>query len=72
MPVFAVHYSYADRPDEVTAHRPAHRAFLRELKHVLVIYPQAKVSDGVNGLVMYPSPPHVAYKSTPIQKGLGF
>lgn len=48
------------------------RAFLRELKHVLVIYPQAKVSDGVNGLVMYPSPPHVAYKSTPIQKGLGF
>lgn len=48
------------------------RAFLRELKHVLVIYPQAKVSDGVNGLVMYPSPPHVAYKSTPVQKGLGF
>lgn len=48
------------------------RAFLRELKHVLVIYPRAKVSDGVNGLVMYPSPPHVAYKSTPIQKGLGF
>ena len=32
MPVFAVHYRYADdRPDEVTAHRPAHRAFLREL-----------------------------------------
>jgi len=48
------------------------RAFLRELKHVLVIYPQAKVSDGVNGLVMYPSPPHVAYKSPPIQKGLVF
>ena len=48
------------------------RAFLRELKHVLVIYQRAKVSDGVNGLVMYPSPPHVAYKSTPIQKGLGF
>jgi hypothetical protein len=48
------------------------RAFLRELKHVLVIYPQAKVADGLHGLVMYPSPPHVAYKSTPIQKGLGF
>lgn len=32
MPVFAVHYRYADdRPDEVTAHRPAHRAFLRGL-----------------------------------------
>jgi uncharacterized protein YciI len=31
MPVYAVHYSYADRPDEVTAHRPAHRAFLRGL-----------------------------------------
>lgn len=32
MPVFAVHYRYADdRPDDVAAHRPAHRAFLREL-----------------------------------------
>ena len=31
MPVFAVHYSYADRPEEVTAHRPADRAFLRDL-----------------------------------------
>jgi hypothetical protein len=48
------------------------RAFLRELKHVLVIYPKAKVSDSANGLVMYPSPPHVAYKSAPIQKGLVF
>ena len=48
------------------------RAFLRELKHVLVIYPKAKVSDGQNGLVMYPSPTHVAYKSTPIQPSLGF
>lgn len=48
------------------------RSFLRELKHVLVIYPKAKVSDGQNGLVMYPSPTHVAYKSTPIQPSLGF
>ncbi|WP_281661184.1 replication protein RepA [Microvirgula aerodenitrificans] len=48
------------------------RAFLRELKHVLVIYPQAKLSDSANGLVMYPSPPHVAFKTTPIQKRLGF
>ena len=31
MPVFAVHYRYADRPDAVSAHRPDHRAFLREL-----------------------------------------
>lgn len=48
------------------------RAFLRELKHVLVIYPQAKVSNSPNGLVLYPSPTHVAFKSTPVQKGLGF
>lgn len=31
MPVFAVQYSYVDRPDEVTEHRPAHRDFLRAL-----------------------------------------
>ena len=48
------------------------RAFLRELKHVSVIYPQARVSDGKAGLILYPSPTHVALKSTPIQPSLGF
>lgn len=48
------------------------RAFLRELKHILVVYPQAKVAPGEYGLVLWPSPPHVAYKSAPVQKGLGF
>lgn len=48
------------------------RAFLRELKHILVVYPKAKVEPGEYGLILYPSPPHVAYKATLIQKGLGF
>lgn len=52
------------------------RAFLRELKHVLIIYPAAKVSDSRNGLVLYPSPTHVsasvsvAAPSTPKQLSL--
>lgn len=37
------------------------RAFLRELKQVLVVYPEAKVSDSASGLVMHPSPPHVPF-----------
>ena len=36
------------------------RAFLRELKHVQIIYPAARVSSSPNGLVLYPSPTHVA------------
>lgn len=36
------------------------RAFLRELKHVLVIYPAARVSNGKTGLVLYPSATHIA------------
>ena len=52
--------------------RDFRRAFLRELKHVLVIYPKAKVSDGKTGLVLYPSPTHVALKTTPVQSSLGF
>ncbi len=31
MPYFAVQYSYADEPEKVTQHRPAHRSFLRGL-----------------------------------------
>ena len=37
------------------------RAFLRELKQVLVVYPEAKVSDSASGLVMHSSPPHVPF-----------
>lgn len=48
------------------------RAFLRELKNVVMIYPKARVSDSPTGLVLWPSPPHVSYRSTPIQKSLGF
>jgi len=36
------------------------RAFLRELKHVQIIYPAARVSDSPNGLVLYPSPTHIS------------
>jgi hypothetical protein len=52
------------------------RAFLRELKHVQIIYPAARVSDSHNGLVLYPSPTHVsasvsvAVPSTPRQLSL--
>lgn len=46
------------------------RAFLRELKHVMVIYPKAKVADSPNGLVLYPSPPHVPFSSAPKQRRL--
>jgi len=52
------------------------RAFLRELKHVQIIYPAARVSDSRNGLVLYPSPTHVsasvsvAIPSTPKQLSL--
>ena len=35
------------------------RAFLRELKNVLVVYPEARLADDKNGLVLYPSPTHV-------------
>lgn len=49
------------------------RAFLRELKQVLVVYPEAKVSDSASGLVMHPSPPHVPFdKKKPRQTRLTF
>ncbi|MGU5469266.1 replication protein RepA [Pseudomonas aeruginosa] len=48
------------------------RAFLRELKNVIAIYPEAKVSDSRNGLVLYPSPTHVLPDTTPKQPSLPF
>lgn len=35
-------------------------SFLKHLKNVCVIYPQALVGEGERGLVLKPSPPHVA------------
>lgn len=35
------------------------RAFLRQLKKISVVYPEANVSDGSHGLVLKPSKPHV-------------
>jgi uncharacterized protein len=31
MPTFAVIYRYADKPDEIAEHRPAHREYIRSL-----------------------------------------
>ncbi len=42
--------------------RDFRRAFLRELKHVVTIYGDAKVSASEAGLVLYPSPTHVPPK----------
>lgn len=39
-------------------------------KPMMVIYPKAKVADSPNGLVLYPSPPHVPFSSAPKQRRL--
>lgn len=52
--------------------RDFRRAFLRELKKVVAIYPEAKVSNSKNGLVLYPSPTHVLPASAPSQPSLPF
>jgi len=46
------------------------RAFLRELKNVVALYPEAKLSATRNGLVLYPSPTHVLPAATPKQPSL--
>jgi len=43
------------------------RAFLRELKNVVALYPEAKLSASRNGLVLYPSPTHVLPAAAPKQ-----
>lgn len=48
------------------------RAFLRELKHVLTIYTEAKIAVTDNGLVLYPSPTHVPPKIAAQQPLLPF
>jgi len=46
------------------------RAFLRELKNVVALYPEAKLSASRNGLVLYPSPTHVLPAAAPKQASL--
>jgi hypothetical protein len=38
--------------------------FIKQLKLVLTVYPEARVKDGENGLLLKPSKPHIAQKST--------
>ena len=52
MPVFAVHYSYADRPEEVSAHRPAHREFLRDLLDRGVVLAAGAYPQGPAGALL--------------------
>lgn len=53
MPVFAVHYRYADdRPDEVTEHRPAHRAFLRTLFDQGIVLAAGAYPEGPAGALL--------------------
>lgn len=49
--------SYSSSPQGI---RDFKRAFLREIKKVCLIYPDLKLSDSNNGLVLYPSKPHVS------------
>jgi len=52
MPVFAVQYRYVDRPDVVTAHRPAHRDFLRDLLDRGVVLAAGAYTDGPAGALL--------------------
>ncbi|MCF3643306.1 plasmid encoded RepA protein [Rhizobium sp. TRM95111] len=52
--------------------RDFRRAFLRELKHVVAIYNDAKLAATENGLVLYPSPTHVPPKLVEQQASLPF
>lgn len=49
------------------------RALLRQLKNVVAVYPEARLSESDYGLVLYPSPTHVPLvgsKPRPTQKNL--
>lgn len=48
------------------------RAFIRELKHVLIVYSKANARPVDNGLMLLPSPTHISHRSTPSQQQLGF
>ncbi len=46
MPFFAVHYTYADDPERVAEHRPAHRAFLQGLLDQGTLLAAGAYTDG--------------------------
>ena len=50
----------ADYADDAHGVRNFKFNFLKHLKNVCVIYPQANVEEGKRGLALKPSPPHVA------------
>jgi len=52
MPVFAVQYTYVDDPDLVTAHRPAHRDFLRDLLDRGIVLAAGAYTDGPAGALL--------------------
>ncbi len=52
MPVFAVHYRYADDPDALAEHRPAHRQFLRDLLDEGVVLAAGAYPEGPAGALL--------------------
>ena len=52
MPVFAVHYRYADDPDALAEHRPAHRQFLRELLDRGIVLAAGAYPEGPAGALL--------------------
>jgi hypothetical protein len=50
----------ADYANNEQGHRDFKRAFLRQLRAVHIVYPEAKVENGEHGLFLKPSKPHVA------------
>lgn len=57
----------ADYADDAHGVRNFKFNFLKHLKKVCVIYPQASVKEGEHGLALRPSPPHVAALPEPRQ-----
>ena len=54
MPYFAVHYAYADEPEQVAEHRPAHRAFLGGLlDHGALLAAGAYTDDPAGALLLF-------------------
>ena len=52
MGVFAVHYRYADDPEALAEHRPAHRQFLRDLLERDVVLAAGAYPDGERGALL--------------------
>lgn len=54
----------ADYANDAQGLRDFKKKFLKHLRAVHVIYPQAKIEDGASGLILKPSPPHVPLRPT--------